>query len=452
MKLRLALLVCLNCPGWTLAGSFQLAYEAALINDATFQAARADLASSQQSLPMARAGLLPNISLSWSEAKVEGSRTVTNVFGQPVASQLDYRAPVQSLNIRVPIFNWEATQKVNLAQAQVTYAETIFANRKLDLIDRLANAYLLRLSAEEALLAARAQVDVAQAQNDLARRRLQLGEGTRPDVGEAEAALDVANAQLLEARSQINTATLGLRQISGIDIKFPATLPDRFTPPPLTKQMPNSGDLLAELLSMADLGSPSIAARKQATVLAQTAVTRNGAGHYPRLDLVANATSSRNESLSTLNQSANQRSLGLQFNLPLYSGGYVNASVAQALADQDKAEAELAAERQLVARDVTRYYSNVVNGAIKVNAYQKAVESTKLSLDGARKGMLSGFNTQADVVLAQRKLSQARYEWAQTVQAYMLARIRLFARVGVEPSEVVADFDGLLKIPQDIPP
>lgn len=447
MKSGVILVLCLFSHGGVWSGSFQQAYEAALHSDATYQAARAELASVAQNVPMTRAGLLPNASLSLSATKVDGSRTLDNQFDPPVTSQLDYRAPVQSLNVRAPIFNREAAQKFKMAKVQVSYAEAVFVIRKVDLVDRLANAYLQRLLSEQAVLAARAQVDAAQIRSDLMRRRLQLGEGTRPDLVEAEAALAMSGVLLIEAQDQRSVTRLSLRQITGMEQEFLATVADGFTPQTLLPDLSRSTDSLAELLGRADAKSPSIAARRYAVALAQAAVARNEAGHYPRLDFVASATSSSNESLSTLNQSANQRSMSLQFNLPLYSGGYVSASITQALADQDKAEAELAAEQQSVTKELTKLYFTVSNGATKIHAYQKAVESGKLALDGTRKGLSSGLSTQADVVLGQRKLAQSRLEFAQSVYEYLLARLRLFVRTGAEPTDAVAHIDELLKSP-----
>ena len=445
MKAGVFFLMVLLGHGWAGAGDFQQASEAALLNDATYRAARAELASAQQNAPMAFSGLLPSVSLSVSDSQVNGSRTLDNPPGQPVTSPLDYRAPVQSLNLRAPLFNREATQKYKLAQAQVEYAQAIFATRTADLLDRLATAYLQRGLAEHAVLTAGVQVQASLAQSDLERRRFQLGESTRPEVAQADAALGMAHVLLLEAQDQLNLATLALGQISGSDHALRKTMAEDVVSVKFLTDLPKVTDPLAELIIQADTSNPNIAARRHAVHLAQLAVARNESGHYPRLDLVASASSSRNESLSSLNQSADQRSVGLQLNLPLYSGGYVRASVTQALADQDKAEAELVAEQQMVARELTKLYFSIIHGPNKLQTMQKAVESAQLTLDGARKGSLTGFNTQTDVALGQRKLAQAQHDLVQAIQDYLLAHMRLLTQIGTGPAQALAHLDALLK-------
>ena len=429
------------------AGQFQQAYEAALLYDATFQAARAELASAQQNVPLARALLLPNISLSVSDSQVTGTRTADNGLGQPIDSPLDYRAPVQSLTIRAPIFNREGSKKLELAQAQLKYAESVFAARKAELLERLSGAYLQRLLSEQSVLLAGAHLDAAQLQNELARRKLQLGEGTKPELLEAEAVFEMTQVLLLEAQNQRQLDDLTLRHITGSSWVFPTTRPNGLELKYLSVAQYAKPDSIAELLVKADAGNPTIAARRYAVELAQTAVARNRAGHYPRLDFVASATSARNESISTLNQSVNQRSLGLQLNLPLYSGGYVNASVTQAMADLDKADADLAAAQHTVTLEMTKAYFSVAGGPARIMAYQKSVVSSNLALESARKALKTGFSTQADVVLGQRRVVQTQREWVQSVIDYLLARVRLATRTGAEPAEVAAGLDAMLTTP-----
>lgn len=422
------------------AGDFQDAYAAALLNDPQFQAAKAELASALQSVPMARAGLLPSVSLSVSDAKINGSRTTESPLG-PAKSPLDYRAPVQSLSVRVPIFNREATQKLQLAHAQVSYAQAVFATRQLDLLDRLTSAYLQRILAQQAVTTAKAQVAAAQAQSDLTRRRLQLGEGTQPERVGAEAELGMAEVMLVDAESQLMLASLSLNQMSGRDPGDQSMPADVWGLPQLMKATTAPMAPLDEFLRLADAANPSVDARRHGVTMAQTAVERNTAGHFPRLEFVAGATHSRNESLSTLNQSARQQSLGLNLNVPIYSGGYVSASVTQAVADLNKAQAELTAEQQSVAGEVTKLYFSATNGNAKLQAQKRAVEAAKLTLEGVRKGSVAGFNTQADTALAARKVAQTQQDQAKAALETLLYRARLQGRVGEHPDAIALRID-----------
>jgi outer membrane protein, protease secretion system len=435
-----ALLLAMACTPST-GGELQRAFDAALQNDPTYQAARADLASSLQNLPIARAGLRPTLSLSISDSKVDGSRTIDNPPLASVTQALDYRAPTQSLNLRAPLYNREAAKKIELAQAQEDYALALLRVRQAELADRLAKAWLEGVLADHGLAAARIQLEAASVQNDIAARRLALGEGTRPEVADAASALGAARVQLAEAQSLRDLALLTLRQMRGyegalVDLALPATSGFAALP-----ALPNH---LAKLLDQADTANATLAVRRFAVQASQLSVERARSGHYPRLDFVASLTQASNESLSTINQSARQQSFGLQLNVPLYSGGAVSAGVTQALADQTRAEAELAAEQQAVARDVTRLFYLVSLGSEKMAAQQKAVDSAGLNLESAQKGLPAGLSTQFDIAQAQRKLAQVTQERAQSAQEILLARLRLDLRMGDDPAAAITRLEAAL--------
>ena len=67
----------------------------------------------------------------------------------------------------------------------------------------------------------------------------------------------------------------------------------------------------------------------------------------------------------------------MQLNVPLFSGGGVQASVRQSLADQARVEEELRVERETLQIEVQRQFVAVRNGQAKSEAYSRAVASAK---------------------------------------------------------------------------
>jgi outer membrane protein, protease secretion system len=429
------------------AGPFQQAYEAALSHDATLQGARAELASVQQNVPMARAALLPNVSISVSDAAIEGTRTAPDSLGQQVESQLDYRAPAHSLNVRAPILNREASLKLSFAKMQVHHAEAVYQVRKADLFERLAAAYLQRLLSEQAVLLAKSHLEAAQVQHFAAQRKLDLGEGTKPESIDAQAVLEMAKVQLAEFQSQLYLDKLKLGQITGdTPLQLPRPAADTAVARMLLQRAAPLGTLDA-VLSQAEASNPTLLARRYAVELAETALVRNASGHFPRLDFVGSLSTARNESASSLNQSVSQQSLGLQLTLALYSGGYVVASVRQAQADLDKASAELLVAQQGIALELSKAYFGMANGPGKLAAQRQAVASSQLAWDAARLGLAKGFNTQVDVMLGQRKLVQTQRDQLQTLNETILAWVRLALRLGLDADAIVSELDSLFTEP-----
>lgn len=418
--------------------TFTEAFDAALRTDAQFRAAEFDLQSSRQGVPIARAGLLPNISLSVGAANVNGSRQYPNAVNQDVRLKVDYSAPNANLAMRMPLINVEALNRYRQSQVQSDQAESVFRTRGLDLINRLAAAYLQVLLAEESRQLVEVQLQSQTTQLKQAEQRLGAGEGTRVDVASARANLDIVRARLIEAEDQLQLSHIQLKRITGIQTTTLRRLPSDLTPMPLQPEG------LFGWLDLAMRQSPSVRSREQAVDVARLTVKRNQAQHMPRLDLVASMSRSENESLSSLNQTATLRSVGLQLNVPIYSGGGIDATVKQAMADLARVEEELRSEKENVAVEVQRNHQAVTNGMAKIAAQQRAVESTALAVTATGRGLQAGVSTLNDVADAQARHFSARRELAQLRIDQLLARTRLLIAAGVLMPEIVADFDSAL--------
>ena len=416
------------------AGEFEREYRAALDYDAKFQTAKFSLSYTEEGIPLARASLLPSISANVSDTAVRGTRDIS---GLP-STDLDYRTPSQSINLRAPIFNAEGLQQVKQAQAQLDAAKAQFVSRSADLTDRLAVAYLQRMLAEDNFQVIHSQIQAVVEQRNLMRKRLDRGEGTKTELAEARANLSLVQAQWADARDQVTNARVALEMISGEKRETMPRLGIGFTPTPLA---PASLDKWQE---MAISANPDVEVKRRAIDVAKVSVARSNAGHMPRLDLVASVSSSRNESISTLNQGVNQTAVGLQLNIPIYGGGAVSAAVRQALAEQARAESDFLSEQRALDMEVKRLFQLVQNGKAKLEAYDEALESSRLALDGTQKGQVSGLRTNSDVLEAVRKVSQAERDLAQARYEHILQRLRLFNKAGLPTETVVAYIDEML--------
>jgi len=416
------------------AGEFEGAYRAALTYDDKYQAAKHALTYSEEGIPLARSSLLPSVSANVSETAVQGTREISGAPSVP----LDYRAPSQSVNLRAPLFNADGWQRLKQAQAQTEAAKSVFSTRKVDLIDRLTVAYLQRMLAEDSFQAIHAQIQAVIAQRNLMRKRLDQGEGTKTEFAEARANLSLVQAQWADARDAVTNTRATLEMLTGQKRETITRLGDTFSPPPL-----EPADL-AKWREMALTANASVEAKRQYVEVAKVGVKMGSAGHFPRLDLVASASNSRNDSVNSLNQSLSQTTVGLQLNIPIYSGGAITATVRQALAEQARAESDYQSERRNLELEVERLYQVMQNGKSKLDAYEESLEASRLALDGTQKAQLSGLRTNTDVLEAARKVSQAKRDLAQARYDYILQRLRLYNKAGMDPDLVVARVDEML--------
>ncbi len=416
------------------------AFDAALKFDGAYRAAAYERDSSRMNLPLAHAGLLPSLSLSASSTDVHGSRQFENAVSQDVRIPVEYNSPQASLSLRMPIFNYEALSRYRQTAAQVEGAEELFRSRALELADRLGTTYLQVLLSHEAVQLAKSELSSFDAQRNRAQQRIRRGEGTLTEVARAESSVDVARVRLLDAYDSLENARRALRRITGIDSVELNTLPSDYLPAPLQPQA------LSEWLDLARMRSPVLRLREQNVEAARLGIERSRAGHLPRVDFVAGVSRNRNESITSLNQTSVLKSMGIQLNVPLYSGGAVQASIKQALAEQAKAEEELRIEREGIEVEIQRQHQAVIHGTDKIAANRRVVASSETALLGATRALEAGLGTTADVLDAQARLSLAQRDLVQARYELLANRLRLMTIAGMPVNDTVSDLDRLLTV------
>jgi TolC family type I secretion outer membrane protein len=442
-----AALACLGMSGLAPlhAMTFSQAYEAARGFDAGFRAAGHERDAAHMGVPIARAALLPSLSLTATETSVQGNRQFANALNQEVRTRLDYQAPQASLSLRMPLFNYEALSAFKQAQAQTVVADEVYRGQGMELIDRLAGAYLQVMLSAETLALNRAQADMLQTQLNQARQREARGEGTVVQVAQLQAAVDVVKTRILESEDQLELAYRQLSRLTGVQATRLAALPATVYIHPLMPQR------LGEWLDMAVRQSPMLLARQQSLEVARLGVKRQYAGHLPRLDAVGSLSRSQNDSSSNVGQSTSLRTIGLQLTVPLFSGGGVEASVKQASMRLSQIEEDLRSEREALEVDVQRFFHAVNSGTQKIAAYQTAVQSSELALQGARRSLELGLGTASDLADAQVQYFVARRDLAQARIEQVLARVRLLVRAGVPMADVAAEVDAALMLGPAVP-
>lgn len=414
------------------------AYDAALRFDAQYLIAVKELEAARQGVPLARAGLLPQVGFSASVSKVTGEREFGNALNQRVRVPLDYEAPQYSLNLRAPLFNYEALSRLRQASSLAEGAEALLLARHMDLVNRLNAAYLGVLVAHEAVALAAEDLRSLRAQAESSRRRYTRGEGTVQEATAAEAAAELARTRLTRSQDDLAIARQGLQRITGLEAPALRAVPADFAGRPLT--LPTLQAWIEQTLQ----NNPLLRFRSLNLDAAQHGIERQRAGHLPRLDLVAAASRAENDSVATLNQTTEQRSIGLQLSVPIFSGGAVEAGLAQSVAERDRAEQELRAEREGLLLEVERLYRLAVQGRERVAAQVQALGAAGVAVRAATRALDTGLGTAADFRAALARQAAARRDLIQARYEYLNQRAQLLVISGWPLGTVLDDLASVL--------
>ncbi len=416
-------------------------YEAARTQDLTLRAARATEAAARERQAQARAQLLPSLSLSVGRSRNDLTRTQTDEFTQEAPGER-YLSYNQTLQLRQPLFR----KPLFAALAQARYvgleAAATLERERQALLVRVTGAYLEVSLAQEQVELVRAQQAAMQTQLAASRKAFATGFGTRTDIDEAQARLDMGKARALEASQQL---ALVHRQLE-ILINQPAGELAPLDPAKLVLRLPEPASLEA-WIALAEGHSPELRALTAGREAARLELEKAEAGHYPTLDVLAQITRSASESVTSPGTGYSNRMIGVQLNLPLYAGGQVSSLARQAMAEQSRAEALLELARRELAVQLHREFRGVTEGILKVRALEQALKSAEQLVLSSQRSWQAGSRTVVDIFNAQEQSQLVRRDLAQARAQQLMSRVRLVVLSGQDGAQMLAELNGWLMPP-----
>ena len=412
--------LCCACSGSVQALGLLDAYDLALRNDPTFQAAIQEREAGEENRIIGRAGLLPNLSWSYNNSRNASEVTQSTALGN-VTSDRDYRSYASTLTLQQPLLDYEAYARYRQGAAQALFADERFRGKSQELAVRVLSAYSQALLAQERIELSRAQKRAYAERLQLNERLLKGGEGTRTDLLETQARLSLAQAEEIESLDTQDAALRELEAIVGepLQIEELAPLTRQFAIPPLE---PNRFETWRD---MAMANNPELKSQHHALDVAEYEVERKRAGHMPKVSLYASSRQTSSDSESSYNQKYDTNSVGIQVSLPLFAGGSVSASTRQAANQLSQAQYELDAQTARTLIELRKQFNLNTSGAAKVRAYEMAVSSATALVTATKKSVTGGERVNLDVLDAEQQLFTARRDLADARHAYLLARIQL---------------------------
>jgi len=418
---------------------FKQVYQAALEQDATIRASRAAADSGRERLPQARAGLLPQVSASAGRNFNSLDTTSPNILGELGTINDRYFSDNKSVQLRQPLVNMQRWLQFEQAKSMVAETEATLDRDLQNLVVRVAGAYFEYLMSDEQLELVLAQKKMYTSLVDAAKKGIAAGSGTRTDIDDAQARLDMASAQELEARQNQDQTR---RQLEVL-INQPVASVAKLNVPALKLVGPVPASL-DEWTSRAEKNSPEIKAMQARLEAARREVSKSQAGHLPTLDAVAQWSNSGSENITRINSRYENKSIGLQLNVPLFSGGYVNSTIRQAVAEQTRAEETLEALRRDLGVRVHKEFRGVSEGVMRVRALEQAVRSADQMMKSTQMSFKAGSRTQLDVLNAQQQYTMALRDLAQARFVYLMSKVKLASLAGDDAVASVDDVNGSL--------
>ena len=417
-----------------LAHAWQLAQE----NDPEYQIALNELRAAQTMRRQGRSNLLPQVQAGHYRGRIRGERTILNAPPARARAILEYDSETTYIQLQQPVLNYGRFAEYRRGVALAEEGEAQFLVDERERLIALAEAYFAVLLAYGQLELDQALAESLAEQAKAQDASYEQAEATRIDVQEVEARLSLAKAEAIRSRDALKTAQRELQAILGTTPQQLGGLGDTFRPAALS---PAS---LPEWLKLGRSMNAELRAARARLRVADANVGRARARHLPALDLVANWTKADSENLSTLSQNSNTYSIGLNLEVPIFSGGYDTAVNERVRAEQRQASQELQAATEQVAADIVRHYTAVTGGAQRMAALEAAAESSERALHAVTQSYKYGLSINVDVLKQRDSLYRAKHELLQSRFDYLLSLIELWVASGVLDTSRLRELDRFL--------
>ena len=383
-------------------------------------AAEADVEAGRQRVRQEIAGYLPLISANASanQSKTSAAQK-TGLPGSGASQQYGYYSTGFSLSQVLFDFgrNLDAIQSAralrdSLAADADTQRETIVRGVKQAYFDLLA-ARRLRGVAEETLRSNQRQLDQA-------RGRYQVGFATKLDVTRSEVLVANTELDLLTARNSVLVAEQTLRHAMGLTEPLDFELVDMLEATPV--EIPEQRALAIALEHRPEL----VSIRAQVRAAEETASAR-WKEHLP--DVTGGANYDWSGSSSPLRSSWNY---GALVNVPLFSGGLIDARVGEARANARALGFQEQSLKQDVALEVRRATLDLARAREAIGVSARAREQARANLELAEGRYQAGVGNVIELTDAQAQRASAEAEYVRSLYGFHTAVAELERAIGQE--------------------
>lgn len=429
------------------------AWQAATAHDPQFAAARAEHAAGLTRHDQARSLLLPQVvgvattGRASLDNTTQGAQFTTPAMG--TSNQVDFRTSIHhgtlnqwSIQARMPLLDATALAQSRQLDAGARLADARYRQARQALILRTADAYFGVVLARDTLATLQAQQRAVDNTLKEARARFRVGDMPVTDSLEAEAQAQDVAARVLAAGSELQLKQQAYRDLTGLD---PAALPDidtardagvRDIAPLDTWRSEAAG--ASPLIEMSALGED----------VARYEIDKYRAWKSPTISLIGSVGSDRlsgNGNYGPSTVTARNNMIGIQLTIPIFTGGYRNARLEEALHQQEQAGQTLEATRQWVGREAESAWLGVTVGNRRVAALREALKASQSRLHATELGNRVGDRTTLDVLNAQNAMSQTRLMLIGAQAELMMNRLRLQAAAGRLDDRELRSLDALLQ-------
>jgi len=307
----------------------------------------------------------------------------------------------------------QAINTVESTRAQTLAVET-------SVFQAVAMAYLDVVRDQALVEVDRNNVDVLRKQLEATQDRFRVGEVTRTDVAQAEAALAQAQGTLVTQQ--------GTLEISRAEyVRAVGHPPGRLMLPRERPVLPATRE---EALSLATNNNFSVISAKFAELAARDNIDVVRGQLLPQISVVGILDRSYDQSATFKGALLNSAQITAQLTMPLYEGGAIYSQTRQAQQTVGQRRSQVDDARRAAVQTAAQFWSTLQAARASISSFAAAVRAAQIALEGTQQEALVGTRTVLDVLIQNQTLLQTQSQLVTAQHDAALAEFNLASAVG----------------------
>ena len=439
-------------------------YQEAAFNDPVLNSARFNYAANKEFYWQGLSTLLPQVS---------ANPAATRFFqhGEGNSRVFDQRS--YTVTLTQPIFNAAALEVFRQGDLVTKVSDLQFLQAQQDLVIRVSQAYFDVLTAQDNVELFQNKKGLIKQQLQAAQSKFEVGSATIVDTNDAQARFDLANAQEIAAQAELVVRRGVLEQIIGRPVASlkplakDATIAGVVIDPRVQSKAskdnvsatananginPNlpPGQTLDDWVKQAEAANYGVLASQLNVNIAQSTYRSALAANVPTVNFVGTTGfNAANGSQTNFNPSTTQNifnnTVGLQMNIPIFSGGFNNSVIRQNAALLDKAKSDYDGLRRAAAQNTRQAFTGFYGGLATVKAFEAAEKSGATALASSQLGFDVGNLINLDVLITLDALFTTRATLYKARYDTILNALRLKAQAAALTDQDLLAVNALLK-------
>jgi len=394
-------------------------YDLAMTTNPVVEGRRSSIAQAEAQKDQALSKLLPQVSangnIGWNEFTQEIPNSITRQTTDVTTQYQTLRGVVQA---RQSLFDLASYRTLEGAGFSVKQAEQDLENARMKLTADLVDHYLEFLQATDEASYLQSELDLTDGETQRIRRMYERAMAKVTDLYEIEAYYQTLKTRELEISNARAVGLEKVREVVGVSVTDLARLKNDELPP-----VPGQPD---QWVAEAVHRHPAIRALQHAMDAASKTIASQWANHLPLLSLQMSGIYAKNGGFDNRQLDPyTVGTMGLQLNVPLYSGGSTKAGEREAIARFEITKYKHLEKQREIERETRTAYLSAQTGYSRIASTSREVEARVKARDGQQRGYELGASTIVALLEAKKNLLKARFSYAKARYDYIRSLMAL---------------------------